>query len=196
MDELMNLPVFTWVIIPLLIFIARVMDVSIGTLRLIFIAKGFKLLAPILGFFEVIIWLLAISQIMQQLNNFMCYIAYGLGFAAGNYIGIVIDEKMSIGNVIVRVFPKENTMGLIDHLRENNFGVTAIDVEGKSGKYKMLFSIIKRKDAKEYIGMVNHFNPNVFYTVEDIKSVGEGYFRSSRQISPFSSFYFLRRKGK
>lgn len=196
MDEIIHSPLFTWVVIPALIFIARVMDVSIGTLRLIFISKGFKVLAPILGFFEVIIWLLAISQIMQHLDNIMCYIAYGLGFAAGNYIGIVIDEKISIGNVIIRVFPKENTQGLIDHLREHSFGLTAVDVEGKSGKYKMLFSIIKRKDAKEYIGIVNRFNPNVFYTVEDIKAVGEGFFRGSRQISPFNSFHFLRRKGK
>jgi len=192
----MDSQVFIWVVIPLLIFLARVLDVSIGTLRLIFISKGFKVLAPVLGFFEVVIWLLAISQIMQHLDNIMCYIAYGLGFATGNYMGIYIDEKMSIGNVIIRVFPRINTDGLITHLRDHNFGVTAVEVEGKLGKYKMLFSILKRKDVAEYIQIVNQLNPNVFYTVEDVKAVREGFFRSSRQISPFSHMHFLRRKGK
>lgn len=191
----MESPLFTWVVIPALIFVARVMDVSIGTLRLIFVSRGYKLMAPLLGFFEVIIWLLAISQIMQHLNNFMCYLAYGLGFAAGNYIGIIMDEKISIGYVIVRVFPKTGSDRLVSMLRDNGFGITVIEAEGKSGKHKMVFSIIKRKDAREYIRIVNEFNPDIFFTVEDIKAVRQGYFRTVGS-SPFSALHLLRRKGK
>ena len=105
--------VFTWVVLPVLIFLARIMDVSIGTLRLIFVSRGYKYYAPMLGFFEVIIWLLAIGQIMQHLDNFLCYLAYGLGFATGNYIGIYLDEKLSLGTVLIRIVSKTDTSGLI-----------------------------------------------------------------------------------
>ena len=187
---------FVWVLLPLLIFLSRVLDVSIGTMRLIFVSKGFKILAPMLGFFEVTIWLLAIGQIMQHLNNIMCYIAYGAGFAMGNYIGIVLEEKMSIGTVLIRVIPKLNTDKLIDFLREREFAVTTVDVEGMSGKVKMLLSIVNRKHTKEYIEAVNQFNPKSFYTIEDIGSVKEGYFKKHRTFSAFDHLHFIRRKGK
>lgn len=194
--EFLNSDLFTWVVLPLLIFTARVLDVSIGTMRLIFVSKGFKLIAPILGFFEVIIWLLAISQIMQHLDNTLCYLAYGLGFAAGNYIGIILEEKMSIGNVLLRVIPKKEVTNLLNLLRQNNFPVSTVDIEGMTGSVKMLFSIIKRKDINEYISIVNIHNSNAFYTIEDIKAVKEGYFRSHRTFSSFDHLNFLRRKGK
>ncbi|HER42916.1 MAG TPA: hypothetical protein ENO08_00460, partial [Candidatus Eisenbacteria bacterium] len=78
---------FKWVVLPLLIILARVIDVTIGTIRIVFVSRGHKVIAPILGFFEVLIWLLAIGQIMRNLSNFMCYIAYGTGFALGTYMG-------------------------------------------------------------------------------------------------------------
>lgn len=111
-------PMFTWVILPILIFLARISDQTIGTLRLIFLSKGQKFIAPFLGFFEVIIWLLTVGQIMQHLDNVLAYIAYGGGFATGNYIGMVIEEKLSIGTVIIRIVPRNNTSELIAYLRE------------------------------------------------------------------------------
>jgi len=194
--EFMDNELFTWIILPLLIFFARMLDVSIGTLRLIFVAKGFKFLAPFLGFFEVIIWLLAIGQIMQNLNNIFCYLAYGLGFAMGNFIGILLEEKMSIGTVLVRVIPKLEVENLIESLRSNHFAVSAVEVEGMKGKVKMLFSIINRKDIKAYVKTVHEFNPNAFYTIEDVKAVKEGFIKSHRTFSAFDHLNFLRRKGK
>jgi uncharacterized protein YebE (UPF0316 family) len=195
-QEFFTSELFTWVILPILIFLARVLDVSIGTMRLIFVSKGFKYLAPLLGFFEVVIWLLAIGQIMQHLNNVMCYIAYGLGFAAGNFIGILLEEKMSIGTVLIRLIPKQNVSDLMQNLRENDFAVSAIDVEGMKGKVKMLMSIISRKDIQDYITIVQKFNPQAFYTIEDIKAVKEGYIKTHRTFSAFDHLNFLRRKGK
>ncbi|MBE0655301.1 MAG: DUF2179 domain-containing protein, partial [Bacteroidales bacterium] len=187
---------FVWVILPLLIFVSRIMDVSIGTMRLIFVSKGFKYIAPILGFFEVTIWLLAIGQIMQHLNNTMCYIAYGAGFAMGNYIGIVLEEKMSIGTVLIRVMPKYETTELIQKLRDLEFAVTTVNVEGMTGQVKMLMSIINRKHVKEYVAVVNQFNPKAFYTIEDVNAAKEGYFKNHRTFSAFDHLHFLRRKGK
>jgi len=190
-------PLFTWVILPLLIFFARIMDVSIGTLRLIFVSKGYKFYAPMLGFFEVIVWLLAIGQIMQHLDNFLCYIAYGLGFATGNYLGIYLDEKMSLGTVLIRVVSKLDTADLIAELRENNFGASLVDIEGMSGKMKMIFTIVKRKDLQEVLGIIQDHNPQAFITIEDVKTAKEGYFRISRKrmFSPLALFNDIR-KGK
>ncbi|MBS4014373.1 MAG: DUF2179 domain-containing protein [Bacteroidetes bacterium] len=167
---------WSWVVLPLLIFFARIIDQSVGTLRLIFVSKGYKKIAPILGFFEVIIWLIAIAQIMKHLDNPLCYIAYGGGFAMGNYIGILIEEKLSIGNVILRVIPKKDTSDLISHLRESGFGVTSVKAEGAKGEVDIVFTIIKRKDIAMAIEIINRFNPNAFYTIEEVKAVKEGYF--------------------
>jgi uncharacterized protein YebE (UPF0316 family) len=188
---------FTWILLPVLIFLARILDVSIGTLRLIFVSKGFKFYAPILGFFEVVIWLLAIGQIMQHLDNFMCYFAYGLGFATGNYIGIYLDEKMSLGTVLIRVVPKFDTTNLINHLRADNFGTSVVDIEGMTGKLKMIFTIVKRKDLKDVMRIIQEHNPQAFVTIEDVKTAKEGYFRfsSKKSFSPVSLFQDFR-KGK
>ncbi len=177
MTEFMDTMWWSWVVLPLLIFLSRILDQSIGTLRVIFVSKGLKNIAPFFGFFEVIIWLLAVAQVMKHLNNPMSYIAYGAGFAMGNYIGILIEEKLSLGTVLVRVIPRKDTSALIDELRARNFGVTQIDAEGVMGsKVKILFTIIKRKHVPKVISIINKCNPNAFYTIEDIKAVKEGYF--------------------
>lgn len=167
---------WSWVILPLLIFCARIMDQSIGTLRLIFVSKGFKYMAPFLGFFEVIIWLLAVAQIMKQLNNPLCYIAYGAGFAMGNYIGITLEEKLSLGNVIIRIIPKKDTNELTTFLRNLGFGVTEVDAMGVKGPVKIVFTIIKRKNIAEVVDAIDKYNPNAFLTIEEVKTVKEGYF--------------------
>jgi uncharacterized protein YebE (UPF0316 family) len=172
--------VLTYVILPILIFLARICDVSLGTIRVIFISKGIRYLAPIIGFFEVIIWLLAIGQIMNNLTNFVAYIAYGAGFAAGTYIGMVIEEKISLGLVSVRIITKKDPRELIQYLRLNNYGVTSLDGEGGTGKVKMVFTIIKRQDLPHVVEIIKQFHPNAFYSVDDVKSVGEGIFPENR----------------
>ena len=109
-------------LIPLLIFLARVVDVAIGTLRIIFVSKGMKYLAPILGFFEVFIWLVAIGQIMQNLTNWVNYVAYSAGFATGNFIGMFIESKLAMGLVSLRIITERDAKPLIEDLRRENFG--------------------------------------------------------------------------
>lgn len=181
MKEYFSQDTITYIIIPVLIFLARLTDVTIGTMRLIFVSKGYKLVAPILGFFEIIIWLLAISQIMQHLDNWVCYVAYGAGFASGNLVGITLEQKLSIGNVIIRVFPKKDVSELAEDLRSQAFGVSAVEIQGKEGRKKMLFSVIQRKNINQYVDTVLHHNPRAFYTVEDIKSVSDMYVKSSNK---------------
>jgi len=166
-----NSPVFTWVILPVLIFLARITDQSIGTLRLIFVSKGIRFLGPLIGFFESIIWLLAVSQIMKHLDNIVCFIAYGSGFATGNYIGILLEEKISIGNAVIRIITRNEANELIRYLRQSNFGITVINAMGSQGDVKIIFSTIKRKDIRQFVTIINDYNPNAFYTIEDVKSV-------------------------
>jgi len=177
--DLLSIPfsdLFTWVIIPLFIVLARIVDVSIGTLRIIFVSRGYRFLAPVLGFFEVIIWLLAIGEIMKNLNNPICYIAYGLGFALGNYLGILLEDRLSIGQVIVRVITKRDATQLVETLKQKNYGVTSINAEGSTGEGKLIFLIINRSRLTDVVDQIKHFNPNAFYSVEDVRSVTEGVF--------------------
>ena len=102
---------FSYVLMPLLIFLARICDVSIGTMRIIFVSKGKRNIAPILGFFEVLIWITAISKIMQNLDNYVNYIAYAAGFATGNFVGMIIEEKLAMGIQMIRVFAHERGTG-------------------------------------------------------------------------------------
>ncbi|MHC1707125.1 MAG: DUF2179 domain-containing protein [Bacteroidales bacterium] len=188
--------VFQWVILPLLIFIARISDQTIGTLRLIFLSKGFKILAPILGFFEVIIWILAISQIMKHLDNVMTYIGYGAGFAMGNYIGIALEQKLSLGHVIIRVILKMENPEMIDVLKQYNYGLTLVDAEGGRGKVKIIFSTIKRKDIHHFVTILETHEPDAFYTIEDVKTAKDGVFRPNKRKSVFDSVGFKLMKSK
>jgi uncharacterized protein YebE (UPF0316 family) len=175
---------FRWVIIPLLIFGARILDVSLQTMRIIFISKGRKLLAPLLGFFEVMIWLMAIAQIMHNLTNPLYYFAYGFGFAMGTYVGLRIEERLAIGVVLLRIITQTDASPLVACLRADEFGVTCIDAEGKSGKVKIIFIVVDRRDLTRIIDMVRRHNPRAFYSVEDVRSASRGFFpaRNGRHL--------------
>jgi len=172
----MDSDLFTWIVIPFLIFLARVCDVSLGTIRIMFVSRGNKLAAPILGFFEVIIWLVAIGQIMQNLSNPFCYLAYGFGFAFGNFIGINIEEKMALGKYIIRIITKKDASDLISAMRRKGFGVTDIPAEGARGPVQVIYTIIKRADLDRVTAIIERKNPKAFYTIEDIRAVKEGIF--------------------
>ncbi len=187
---------FTWVMLPALIFLARIMDQSIGTLRLIFISKGMKHIAPFLGFFEVIIWLLAIGQIMQHLDNWLCYLAYGAGFAAGNFIGITLEERLSIGTSIFRVILSSESPELIAALKLHNFGLTIIDAQGSKGKVKVLFSIIRRKEIPLFLKTLHDHHPTAFYTIEDVKEAKDGVFKHVQHKSLASGMASILKKSK
>jgi uncharacterized protein YebE (UPF0316 family) len=181
MEILFDLPfldtsLFKWVVLPLLIFFSRILDVSLGTLRFIFISKGYKFIAPVLGFFEVLIWILVMGQIVQNLTNVMYYIAYAGGFAMGNFIGMLIDRKLSLGIVIIRVIFKKTDSDLLEYLRSKNYGITVIEGKGATGKVRILFSVILRKEIDEFVSIVRKFKPNAFYSIEDVRFVSEGVF--------------------
>lgn len=169
--------IFTWVVIPILICLARIVDVTIGTLRIIFISKGLKYLAPVMGFFEVIIWLIAIGQIMQNLSNVINYVAYGTGFAIGNYVGIMIENKISLGYVLVRIITRRSATNLVDWLEKSGRKFTIVDARSDWGLVNIIYMPLKRKEVREVVSKVKAFNPHAFYTIEDVRSVSGSTFK-------------------
>ena len=191
-------PLAQWVILPLLIFAARIVDVSLGTLRIIFISRGKRLLAPLMGFFEVLIWLLAIGQIFKNLENPACYIAYAAGFAGGNYIGMAIESRLALGLQIVRIITKFFVPEMIQKLKARGYGLTILEGQGASGPVTVIFTIVKRKDLPEFVDIIQSVNPKVFYTVEDVRTAKEGIYPLERPRGMQGALdrLFLQRKGK
>ena len=189
---------YMWIVLPFLIFLARVLDVSLGTVRVIFISRGFKYLSPLIGFFEILIWLLAIGQIMKNLSNPACYIAYAGGFAMGNYVGIRIADRLSLGVVLIRVVTKEDASQLVELLKFANYGVTSVDGHSTAGQVKMVFTIVPRKEIKRVADLIRKFNPKAFYSIEEVSFVEKGIFpaRKTWGNSGLSKFFRPFRKGK
>ena len=189
---------FSYVVMPLLIFLARIGDQSIGTMRIIFVAKGKRNIAPILGFFEVLIWIVAISKIMQNLDNYINYIAYAAGFATGNLVGMIIEEKLAMGIQMIRVFANERGQELVVTLNKLGYGATVVEAHGAREQVHLIYTIVQRSELNEVVEVINNFNPKAFYTIEDIRSANEGIFTPQKQnaISNFSNILRSWRGGK
>jgi uncharacterized protein YebE (UPF0316 family) len=193
-----NSDLFTYGLMPLLIFLARICDVSIGTMRIIFVSKGKKKIAPILGFFEVLIWIIAISKIMQNLDNYINYVAYAAGFATGNFVGMIIEEKLAMGIQMIRVFTNERGLELVKTLNSSGFGATSVEAHGAKEKVHLIYTIVHRNELEKVLDVINDFNPKAFFTIEDVKAVNEGIFNPRKQnaILPFANILREWRKGK
>ncbi len=176
LDTLYDNTIFAYIILPLLIFVARILDVTIGTIRIVMVSKGQKMWAPILGFFEILIWLIAISRIMQNLDNWENYLAYAAGFASGNYIGLLLEQRLAMGIVKIQIITRKSAVDLIKNLTEAGYGITYHEAKGSSEDVSIIYSIIKRTEIPVVEKIVNATNPKAFYSIEDVKSVSRGIF--------------------
>lgn len=167
---------FLWVVMPLLIFLARIVDQTLGTLRIIFVSRSLRKWAALVGFFESLIWLLAISQIIQNLGNWVSFIAFAGGFAMGNYVGIYLEEKLALGMLCLRIITADDSTEIVQELRESKYGVTTVSATGVSGQVRLILMIIKRKDLQNIQDVIARKAPKAFVSVEDVRSVKEGYF--------------------
>jgi len=173
-EQFPDTELFNYVILPLLIFCARIADVTFGTFRIVMVAKGQKLIAPILGFFEVGIWIIVMSKIMQSMDNWICIVAYAGGFATGNFIGLLIEDKIAMGIVKIQIITAIPAINLIQNLVESGYGITHHEANGANGKVSIIYSIINRKQIPIIIDMIGKHNPNAFYSIEDVKFVNKG----------------------
>ncbi len=167
---------YIWLGLPLLVFFARVVDVTLGTLRIIFISRGKKYIAPLLGFVEVFIWIAVVAQIVRGVNDLFTYLAYAAGFAAGNFVGIYIEDRLAIGTQIIRIIVSNGAEALTDHLHDAGYGVTQVDGQGVNGPVKLIYAVVKRKDLPLVLTIIQQTHPRAFLSIEDVRSTQEGIF--------------------
>lgn len=168
-------------LLPLLIFAAEVCVVTISTVRIIFLSQRQKVLAMSLGVFEVSIWLFAIGKVMQNLSDPFCYVAFAGGFAIGNYLGVVIEQKLALGNLVVRVITHQNGEAIVATLQAANYGVTHLDAQGAKGPVRVILTVIPRKELCKVVGILKTCNENVFYSVDNLQSATAGVFPEGRE---------------
>jgi len=164
---------FSFLILPFLIFLARIADVSINTIRIIYVLGGRKMTATILGFFESFIWLMAIRQIFEHLDNWICYVAYPAGFATGILVGMMIEERIAYGKVIVRIITRKEVYHLIAFLSAKNFRYTQVNAEGPDGHENLVFTVLEREYLDELLLKLKEILPSAFYTVERVNRAAE-----------------------
>lgn len=174
MHDLFLNPTTHPVFLPLLVFLARVCDVTIGTVRVLLLARGRKYLVPLLGFVEVMIWLLAVKQVLTGMDSLITYVAFAGGFATGNFVGMFIEEKLAVGLEVIRVITRKDATELFEHLKKQGYGATCLDAQGATGKVNIIFMVVNRCQHNKVIEIIKRFNPKAFYSVEDVKSISDG----------------------
>ncbi len=164
---------FGYVVLPLLIFLARITDVSINTIRIIYVLGGRKLTATLLGFFESFIWLMAIRQIFQHMENWISYVAYPAGFATGIWVGMLIEERIAYGKVIVRIITRKDVSELTAYLREHEYRHTRVQAEGLEGPENLIFTVLPRENLDNLLQWLRKNLPTAFFTVEKVNRAAE-----------------------
>lgn len=161
---------------PLIVFLARVTDVSLGTLRIIFTSRGRRNIAPVLGFVEVFIWIVVVSQVVKNVHSLPAYLGYAAGFAVGTYVGMKIEERLALGTLVIRIILSQGGEDLAQRLRSAGYGVTVVNGMGAEGGVKLLYTVIQRKNLDEITNVIKSINPNAFYSVEELRRVESGIF--------------------
>lgn len=161
-----------------LIFLLRVTDMALDTLRVLMVMRGRKGIAWILGFFQSAIFILAISSVLTHLDNPLNVIGYAAGFATGNVVGMWIEERLAIGHVSITIVSSRRGAAIADHLRAEGFGVTEIPARGKDGMVSLLTCSVLRKNVADVRNLVNEIDAEAFITAEDVRPVRRGFWRA------------------
>ncbi len=163
------------------IFVAKLTDVSLATVRTIMVMRGKRVEAFTIGFVEVIVWILAIGVVLGNLDDPVNVIIYALGFASGSYVGIILEEKMALGDLVVQVITYKKAMSLIDTIREAGFGVTVVEGMGRYGINHLLNVTIQRKHLAVLYRILDEHDAQAFVTVTDARSIRGGYFTKTKR---------------
>lgn len=165
----------------LLIVAARIMDVSLGTIRTINVVQGRRLFALVLGFFEVLIWLLVVSRVINEIQVPAYAIAYALGFALGNFVGMTIESRLALGRQVVRIFSRRGTE-MAAALRGVGLRVTQFEGWGRDGPVQELLIEIGRRHAANVVEQARGLDPACFYMVDDIRLVSPAHAQAGDRI--------------
>jgi uncharacterized protein YebE (UPF0316 family) len=160
------------------IFALRVSDMSMDTVRMLFVMRGKKKFAWFLGFFQSVIYVVAISSVLTHLGNPLNIIGYGMGFATGNVVGMLIEERLAIGHTQVSIISSRLASAVVDRLRKAGFAVTEIPARGKDGTVGLLNVSILRRDIDKVETIVLEADPEAFITTEDVRPLRHGYWHA------------------
>lgn len=165
----------------LLVFLARTIDVSMGTVRIIMVVRGRRKVGSLIGFFEIMIWATAVSQVIPQLSidRIHYLLAFAGGFATGNFLGSLIEEKIALGYALAYVVPKSRSIDLADEFRRAGFGVTTILSVGIEGPKPLYTIAFRRKDMGQFLNIVKTYDKEAFCTITDIRSQSGGFMRGA-----------------
>lgn len=166
---------------PLLIFCMRIVDVSLSTVRMLLSVRGYKHLAPLIGFFEVTMWILAVGNAIKHLNSPLHLIGYAGGFATGTFVGLMIEEKMALGMASVRVVSRYGGVELAEALRERGFGVTEFAGQGREGHVEVVDAVLRRRDLPVLLKEVDVWDPDAFVTVQEPRAIQRGWLLQGRR---------------
>ncbi len=155
-------------LLSLMIFCARVVDVSLSTIRHAMIIRGKRAISFGIAFVENLIWVFAVSKVLQDLSEPITALAFALGFATGTFVGITLEGKLLIGEQVVKVF---TSLGeeVADHLRASGFRLTEFMGKGRDGEVSLLFVQVKRRDAQKVLALARELDPACYLLIEDIR---------------------------
>lgn len=165
---------------PLLIFLLRIVDVSLATLRTLLTVRGMKVAAPVIAFFEVLVWIFAVGTAIRNLDSAWHMLGYAGGFAAGTVVGLWLEEKMAIGLATVRVMSRIGGVELAEALRERGFGVTELAGHGREGTTEIVYTVVRRRHVPQVLKEVDRWDSEAFVTVEEPKMIHRGWVHRPR----------------
>lgn len=171
----------SYVLLPLLIFLARVADVTVATVKLMFVVNNSRKAAAILGFFESLITIVALARIMQDATNIFAYVMYAAGFATGTFVGMWIEEKLAYGNVLVRIIGKHIPEELFSYLINNKYRYSLVDANDQGGNTHVLFTVCKRNRLANFLEALENIAPQALYTIEGVKKVSNDFLPEAEQ---------------
>jgi uncharacterized protein YebE (UPF0316 family) len=166
---------------PLIIFGLRIIDVSLSTLRMLMIMRGRKLIAPLIGVVEVLVWIFAVGNAIRFLESPLHLAGYAGGFACGNFVGLKVEEKLALGTAAVRVLSRHGGVEIAEALRERGFGVTEFSGQGREGSVEMVYAVIRRRDLPSVFEQIRIWDPDAFVTVEEPKAIQRGWMFQQRR---------------
>ncbi len=160
------------------IFILRVSDMTLDTLRVLFVMRGKKKIAWILGFFQSAIFVLAIGKVLTQVNNPLNILGYAAGFATGNVVGMMIEERIAVGHININIISPHRGSAIVTHLRQSGYAVTEVSGRGKDGMVSLINCSVLRKQVDAVRQLVNEIDSDAFITAEDVRPLRHGYWHA------------------
>ena len=161
-----------------LIFALRVIEMSIGTLRIMYVMRGRKFLVWVLGFLQSGIYVVAIGSVITNLDNPLNYIGYAAGFSTGNVVGMYLEGKLAVGFTRLHIISPRRGAAIAERLRDEGYAVTEVPARGRDGMVTMLECSIRRRKAPQVDKLVHAVDETAFVTAEDVRPVRRGYWRA------------------